>query len=118
MRPTRLAVLFAALRRRNQFKVQGNKLTGSLPSELGNLKLLEWLRVFGACWVLPTVLRSATLRPCLMDQAHCGAFPSPLHADNQLTGTIPASYANLNPTLTQARSKSAASYSDGIIWLW
>ncbi len=32
---------------RNQFKVQGNKLVGTLPPELGQLKLLEWLRVFG-----------------------------------------------------------------------
>lgn len=32
---------------RNQFKVQGNKLVGTLPPGLGQLKLLEWLRVFG-----------------------------------------------------------------------
>lgn len=31
----------------NQFKVQGNKLTGTLPPEFSKLKLLEWLRVFG-----------------------------------------------------------------------
>lgn len=33
--------------RRNQLKLQGNTLTGSLPPELSKLSLLEWLRVFG-----------------------------------------------------------------------
>ena len=51
----------------NQFKMQGNKLTGGLLPEMSKLPLLEWLRVF----------------------------------DNQLSGEIPPSYADLAPHLTQ-----------------
>lgn len=36
----------ANLTKMNQFKMQGNKLTGGLLPEMSNLPLFEWLRVF------------------------------------------------------------------------
>lgn len=30
-----------------RFKMQGNKLTGPIPANFGDLKALEWIRVFG-----------------------------------------------------------------------
>ena len=119
--------------RRNQLKLQGNALTGSLPPELSKLSLLEWLRVFGEGWAAACMAAAQGLRmlapvqcwalqaasvkpygtaargwpaPALL-AATAGALPRA--ADNRLTGTIPEEYSALSPTLTQASLSQRAS---------
>lgn len=45
--------------------MQGNKLVGTLPPELGQLRLLEWLRIFGELLSLPSTQTAVQLLTAL-----------------------------------------------------
>ncbi|XP_042012424.1 receptor kinase-like protein Xa21 [Salvia splendens] len=94
--------------------LSANKLSGYIPMDLGNLRLLEDLRLFGNNL---TNAPSSSNMAFLTSLSNCRSLAHLYISDNPLYGTIPASIGNLSSSLgifRAARCKLNGSIPDQI----